>query len=50
MENKDGGDTGSNKCDHYDYSGSCVVTSDSFSKLGCPKVVMKDDDNDKWKI
>ncbi|RDX71542.1 tRNA-dihydrouridine(47) synthase [NAD(P)(+)]-like protein, partial [Mucuna pruriens] len=46
MENKDGGDTGSNKCDHSDDSGSCVVTSDSGSKLECPAEVMNDDDND----
>ncbi|RZC14382.1 tRNA-dihydrouridine(47) synthase [NAD(P)(+)]-like isoform C [Glycine soja] len=46
LENKDEGDTGSNKCDHSDYSGSCVVTSDSCCKLECPEEVMKDDDND----
>lgn len=46
MENKEGVGTGSNKCDHSDDSGSCVVTSDSGSKLDCPAEVMKDDDND----
>ncbi|ESW07905.1 hypothetical protein PHAVU_009G002300 [Phaseolus vulgaris] len=45
LENKEGVDTGSNKCDHSDDSGSCVVTSDSGSKLECPAEVMKDDDN-----
>lgn len=45
MENKEGVDTGSNKCDHSDDSGSCVVTSDSGSKLECPAEVMKEDDN-----
>ncbi|KAK7409786.1 hypothetical protein VNO78_00101 [Psophocarpus tetragonolobus] len=46
LENKDGDNTGSNKCDHSDDSGSCVVTSDSGSKLECPAEVMIDDDND----
>ncbi|KAK7352061.1 hypothetical protein VNO80_17477 [Phaseolus coccineus] len=45
LENKEGVDTGSNKCDHSVDSGSCVVTSDSGSKLECPAEVMKDDDN-----
>jgi len=36
LENKEGVDTGSNKYDHSDDSGSCVVTSDSGSKLDCP--------------
>lgn len=47
MENKDGDDAGSIKCDHHsDDSGSCVVTSDSGSKLECSAEVIKDDDND----
>lgn len=46
FENKNGGNTGPNKCDQSDDSGSCVVTSDSGSKLECPAEVMKDDDND----
>ncbi|XP_047168574.1 tRNA-dihydrouridine(47) synthase [NAD(P)(+)]-like isoform X1 [Vigna umbellata] len=46
LENKEGVDTGSNKCDHSDDSGSCVVTSDSGSKLDCPAEVMKDGEND----
>ncbi|KAG2400832.1 tRNA-dihydrouridine(47) synthase [Vigna angularis] len=45
LENKEGVDTGSNKCDHSDDSGSCVVTSDSGSKLDCPAERRKTEEN-----
>ncbi|KAL2346076.1 hypothetical protein Fmac_000076 [Flemingia macrophylla] len=45
FENKDGDDTGPNKCDQSYESGSCV-TSDSGSKLECPAEVIQDGDND----
>ncbi|XP_061368368.1 tRNA-dihydrouridine(47) synthase [NAD(P)(+)]-like [Gastrolobium bilobum] len=46
LENKDGGNTVSNKSDHSEDNGSCVVTSDSGSKLECSAEVIKDDESD----
>ncbi|KAJ1386326.1 Zinc finger, CCCH-type [Sesbania bispinosa] len=46
LEDKDGGGTGSNKCDQTDDNASCVVMPDSGSKLECSAEVIKDDDFD----
>lgn len=46
MEDKEGGNTESNNCDHPDDNGSCEVTNDSGSKLESSAEVTKDDGMD----
>ena len=44
LENKDGDNTASNKCDRSEDNGSCEVTSDTGSKL---EETIKDEDDDR---